>query len=953
MCDFTHLHVHTDASPDGLSPLETLVSNATKKGFSALACTDHGTLANAVSFWKNCTDNGIKPIFGLEAYFLWNSKRHHITLNSMSQRGFNNLIALSNKAHENWTSGYPVMTADMMGSSDLDDIALFTGCPASPIHEGTFADATKWVGAMHDLFGDRLWVELMCVIDEDVTSRPIEIAKRFNLPVLLTNDVHYPERDMRGAHRILTECRKGFSYDSDRLWLKTGDEMRQTAIRLFDGDDVDKWMLNTALFAGMVDTWSMTSSPQLPSVAHMEVDFFNVLNEHFVNDTSWRSSADQHMRRQRYEIEVKILKDMNFVSYFIILNDIIQWARSQDILIGPGRGSAAGSYLLFLLGVTGIDPIEHNLYFERFLNVKRKEYPDVDIDIESDRRQDVLEYARQKWGGVPIATYAHYGHKVAVQDIGRVLRIDRELTLEASEKGPESAAFEEFAAKNKHVLSAYNAMQGQIRHAGKHAGGVVITNQPIPIENIGGTSVAAWVEGHNKELSSVGVVKYDMLGLTALSQIHKMRKLTGQEGVAIPEDDHDIFSIFQKGDVLGIFQWTGSDGIRDLTVRIAPNTFTDLAVINSLYRPGALDAGTADLYPSLKDNPRLLEPRIDAILSDTRGVIVFQEQVMAIFAVVTGISFEDADLARRVIFKVRYDDPKWVASVEEMQREFYDKGSENGFSASLLRQLWSEIFTHTRYSFNRAHAAAYTAVACEMAWFKLYYPATFYAVAMSYDVENIQAYLLEAAAKGIELRAPHVNAPCSEYIGHSAASVSASDSSSIQLPLSIVKFFSPEGAKKVVDEHESNGPFLSIDDFRDRVPKRICNSRACRNLYTLGAFDGLPGDPESLFNVKDNEDIISGMEAQAEALGFILPTPKMAKYVMSANSDARTIVGFVRDWKDKTNKRGTKYRVYYMIPRGIFWTDDGFDKIKKGDFLKIEKNHWGKASTKKRLRVSP
>lgn len=943
MCNFSHLHVHTDVSPDGLGTLEKLVGYAAKCEYNALAMTDHGTLANAIAFWSTCNNYGIKPILGLEAYFLWKNKRHHITLNSMSQTGFNNLVKLSNEAHKNWLSGYPVLTTDIMAAADLSDIAMFTGCPASPIHEGELSNGIEFVGTMQDLFDDRLWVEMMCVVDKDFTSRPLKIAKMFDVPIMLTNDVHYTTANLAGAHRIISECRKNFSYDSNRLWLKTCSEMERSCAKLFDSTDVELWMNNAYNFAQLVVPWQMYSKPQLPESGDLGSLFFEKLSASFENDTVGRPAHEVFERKARLEVELETLKRMGFLDYFIILDDIVSFAITNDIVVGPGRGSAAGSYVLYLLGITGIDPIDHGLYFERFLNEARKEFPDVDMDFESDRRHEVLEYANERWGGVPIATYAHYGHKVIVADIGRALKLPRDLTERASENGPESDDFKEWAQLNKEILTAYNAMDGQIRHAGKHAGGIVITDQIIPIEHIGDQLVAAWIEGYNKELSKVGVVKYDMLGLTALSQLKVMRQIIKRDGVTVPPDDDPIFSIFQNGDVLGIFQWTGSDGIRDLTVRIEPSRFIDLVVINSMYRPGALDAGTADIYPTLRDAPRLIHPLVDPILAETRGVIVFQEQVMAIFAAIVGCTFAESDIIRRLIVKPRPEQPAWVAQLEEVKGRFFDNGMAQGVTKKVLEQLWAEIYTHTRYSFNKAHAAAYAAVACEMAWFKYHHPVVFYAVAMTYDDANIQAYLLEAASKDIKLLLPHINRPTASF--EPLVSENA-----IQLPLGIVKHFSANGAKKVIDEFKK-GPFESIEDFRKRMPKRDVTSRACRHLYTLDAFSGLPGDPSCLFNVEDDESITSGHEAQVEALGFVLPTKEMAQYIEQFYDNESEVVGFVKDWKDKVNKRGNRYRVYTMMPRGIWWTDDGFDKIKRGDFLRIVKNGWGKATSKKRLKI--
>lgn len=939
---FVHTHVHTDASPDGLCTVDRLVARAAELEYTALAMTDHGTLANAVSFWSACKDHHIKPIFGIEGYMLWNGKRHHITLNSLTRTGFNNIIALSNAAQANTVSGYPVMTVDMMAEHSKD-VALFTGCPASPIHQGSFADGLNFAGTMRSIYGENMWAELMFVISDDVTSRPLQIAKDLNLPILVTNDVHYPLQSMQRAHTILTECRKGFSYDSNQLWLKNVDEMLYQGRRFFDDDLVQKWMMEAALFGDRVESWSMAAEPSLPKARELFDHFYRKLHDRLVDNMARYPEAKAIERMHRYEYELKVLEDMGFVDYFCILDNIVEWAHEQGILIGPGRGSAAGSYVLYLLGITDIDPIEHGLYFERFLNPQRKEYPDVDVDIESDRRHEVIEYATKRWGACPIATYSHYSHKSLVNDIARVLRISSDLAEPAGEFGPDSKDFEQFAASNPDVLPAYNAIIGQMRHAGKHAGGVVITDQPIPLENVSGTLVAAWTEGYTKQLSKVGVVKYDILGLTALSQIKMMRKMAGING-APPHFDHpEVYDLFCSGDVLGIFQWTGSDGIRTLTVDIQPREFVELAIINSLYRPGAIDAGTAWDYPKYKISPRLIHPKIDEILAETYGVIVFQEQFMQIFAAVTGGGFAESDLIRRVIVKPRPEDPEWNKKFAAIHTDFLEKGVANGYPNEILVQLWAEINTHTRYSFNKAHSAAYAAVAYEMAWYKVFYPSIFYSAMLKYDLDNTQTYLLEAASKGITVMMPSINESTEEY--------RVMPSGNLLMPLNIINYLSENGTAKILAER-AKGPFVSLEDFRNRIKKRDVTTRTAKYLFLAGAFNGLPGDPKCLFEA-DDEELTRG-QIEIMVFGFRLPNAAIAKFLTEERPD-RQERGFVHHWKDKPKKKGTgTYRVYYLRPSGTFWVDDEelMRKVREGDLLKADKNSWGKAARQNVKRIN-
>ncbi|MCC6271090.1 MAG: hypothetical protein IT190_07420, partial [Microbacteriaceae bacterium] len=320
------------------------------------------------------------------------------------------------------------------------------------------------------------------------------------------------------------------------------------------------------------------------------------------------------------------------------------------------------------------------------------------------------------------------------------------------------------------------------------------------------------------------------------------------------------------------------------------------------------------------------------------GVVVFQEQVMAIIAKVTGITFEESDMARRLIFKPRPESADWVKQAQKMHDNFFDGGKKQSLSTAILNQLWDEILTHTRYSFVKAHATAYAQVAYEMAWFKANYPEVFYAAMLEYDADNVQSYLLEAAYKGIEIVRPNINTALSTY---------QAEPGKLYLPLNVVKFLSPASAALIVTELEKNGPFVSINDFRNRIPKRGCNSRVCKYLWAAGAFDGVFGDPFTLF---DNKDDATQKELELEAFGYNVPTTATARHIFMKSSEEEP-VGFVQSWKDKKNKRGKMYRVYHLRPFGMFWTDDEekIAKIHKGDVLAVKKNGWGKASSIKRV----
>jgi DNA polymerase-3 subunit alpha len=474
--------------------------------------TDHGTLANAVAFWSACDEAEIKPILGMEAYLLYEGRRHHLTLLSLNEEGFNNLVHLDTESHtERYIGGYPLITLDALHKRNSGLVAL-TGCASSAIYHGEYEDALRYAGDLTETLGkENVLAEVMFVGTHDTWTRPLEIARRLGLGHVITNDSHYPCREQFAAHQAICTARKGFTYDSQQLWLKSWHEIVWEGQKFVGEDTVHHGLINTLGVADKVDKWSMKSPPSLPFIPEVEERLTQALRSALIADVEKKGQQKQRLARLRSEF--RILHEKKFLDYIFILWDIVSWAKRQGIVVGPGRGSGGGSYVLYLLGITTVDPLEFGLIFERFINPARADYPDVDVDFESDRRQEVMNYAADTWGTIPIATYACYSHKSAIHDIARVLHIPKDLELPAADSARESANFDAFIDDKPEALSTYNTMLGQIRHRGKHAAGVIIPNRPVPIERAGDELVAAWAEGMNtKDLSKVGIVKYDILG---------------------------------------------------------------------------------------------------------------------------------------------------------------------------------------------------------------------------------------------------------------------------------------------------------------------------------------------------------------------------------------------------------------------------------------------------------
>jgi DNA polymerase-3 subunit alpha len=949
--NYVSLHNHSCASLDGAGTVESLVRRASELDMKALGLTDHGTLAASVEFWQQCQEFEIKPILGMEAYLMYKAKRHHITLLSTSEAGFNNLIYLNNWAHEsNHVSGYPLLTLDKLERYRGDLFAL-SGCAASALYEGSESDGKIYLAELTDAMTPaQVGLEVMFVGTHNTWSRPWAFGKEFNLPHFITNDTHYPCRNQFPAHQAICSARHGFTYDSQHLWLKTGAEIAHEAIKYVDDVYLEDGFRNTREFAERVEPWSMAAKPSLPAVPDVKDALQDALR--FALKIDVEMKGEREIRLERLRREFRILYDRQFLDYIYILWDIVKWAKNRGIYVGPGRGSGGGSYVLYLLGITAIDPIHFNLLFERFINLARGDYPDVDVDFEADRRSEVIEYASNKWGTIPIATYYTYSHKSAIHDIARVLHIPKDLELPASEGSSDSEDFQAFLADKSDAHITYQTMLGQIRHRGKHAAGVIIPNRPVPIERTGkdGDLVAAWAEGGNsKDLSRVGIVKYDMLGLSALSMLRRMGELTSMPVSAVEWTlkDSKVYDIFCNGDVSGVFQWSGSEGIRELTRAIAPRSFYDLTTCNALYRPGALDAGTAEQYPHFMKHPRKLHPRIDPLLSKTYGVMCYQEQVMGIVATVMGGDLVQAEVARRLLSKAAHGDLKWEAEIAGLYASFMLKGEAQGFPETLLDQLWHEIYTHSNYSYNLAHATAYTLISYQMAWYKAHFRPEFTVAVLQYDRANAQTYILDAIANGLSVKMPHVHYSSKEYEYRAG---------SIWLPLTDIDHVGDSAVDAIIaarDEKDFNG----YEDFAQRVPKKKCNNRTKMHLERIGAFEGFDGDPSSAIDNYADIPVSGTYQTQLEMLGYVVPTKEMYAKIEAlrrkpAKKGYMRFAGFVKEAKLKKSDHGP-YVVFNLSPEGSFWIrgEASKEKFPVGAFVSGTKSHFGHSIDVKKYRL--
>jgi DNA polymerase-3 subunit alpha len=942
MNGFAHLHVHSDASKDGLREVSQLVKAAKDYGFSALAVTDHGSLSNAVSFSLEAKAVGLKPIVGVEAYIAFDGKVGHLTLLGNGKKGLDNLIRLNNIGHASHGKSPAFSIDDLL--NDCKDIICLSGCVASPFNQLPYAESVALMSKFKRAFGNRFFMEMMFVADTDTWSRPIKLAEKGNIPLVITNDAHFPLQEDGDVHGLVTKMRAGYSYNSKELWLKNSEQIWKRAKSEISREAFDAAIGTTAMIAEKIKATEFDAEPTLPHISNADTRLRGLI-------TMGRVDLKNATYRKRLDYELEIIQKMDYSSYFVILHDIIRAARGLGAMIGPGRGSGAGSLILYTLGITDIDPIQYDLPFERFLNPSRKGMPDVDIDIDSLHRDAVIEYVAKQWKGHPIGTVIRYSHKTAVHDLSKALKVPRNVEEKLADADPMSHEVLEFLDENPEFSAAYGTIIGQIRHRGRHAAGVVITDRQVPIERASGHLVAAWTEGKLNEMSKAGIVKYDLLGLEALTILQLLERNNPKEvkrSKEHPEND-PAFELFRTGDLSGVFQFSGSWGIRNLTMKMAPTKFEDLVALNALYRPGALDAGTADKFVEWRYNPRKVPKLIEDILAPTYGAIVYQEQVMALYARMTDGSLSEADNVRRLIVKAggKMNDPEWQKQLVDVKKKFVEGALKQSVKKETAEKIWSEIETHSRYSFNKAHATAYAQIAWQMAFWKFYYPVQFYAAMMSSDRDNLTQYIFEVIKRGIKVKMPHIN-----QIGDD--DIFVVDEDAIIIPANVIKYVT--NVRSIRDELKK-GKFKSIDDFMARVPKNALRGQARASLLGIGAFKGLSGDVKKLgISGKSNEMLAEirkspnpEREAQLRLLGFVLPTKTEIANIEKATEDG-WVAGIIGAVKKKSSAFGP-YEVFYLIPNGLFWVRGlRTDNLGVGDFVaaKVKANS-GKATTLRKL----
>jgi len=903
---FVHLHVHTEYSMlDGAARLRDMFAECERAGMPAVAMTDHGNLYGAYDFWSKATKAGVKPIIGIEAYLAPEHRRNrqpvrwgtpaqkdddvsgagaytHMTLLAETTEGMHNLFRLSSLASLEGYLRQPRMDRELLATYGKGIIAT-TGCPSGEVQTrlrlGQYPQALEAAAAYKDIFGaGNFFVEIMdhgLSIEQRVRDGLRRIARDLDLPFVVTNDSHYAVEADAKAHEVLLCVQTGsnmadpgrFKFDGTGYYLKSPQEMRA----LFTDEEWQSGCDSTLLIAERAD---VTFQPKnlMPSFDLPDGE----TEESWLRQEVWRGMDRRYpdgydeQRRQQVEYEIGIISQMGFCSYFLVVADFIMWAKRNGVGVGPGRGSAAGCLVAFALGITDLDPLQHGLIFERFLNPERVSMPDIDIDFDERRRGDVIRYVTEKWGEDRVAQIITYGTikaKAAVKDAARVLGfpyalgdritkafppavMGKDIPLTGifddthsrySEAG-EIRSLYEAEAEVRQVIDTARGLEGLIRQAGVHAAGVIMSSEPI-IDHVPvwkrQTDGAVITQFDYPACESLGLLKMDFLGLRNLTVLDDaIRGVKSNRGNdvdlnALPLDDKPTYELLARGDTLGIFQFDGGP-MRALLRSMRPDNFEDISAVGALYRPGPMGANAHNEYADRKNSrkpvvpihPELAEPLAD-ILGDTYGLIVYQEQVMAIAQKVAGYSLGNADLLRRAMGKKKKE------ILDKEFKPFSDGMKTHGFSDSAIKTLWDILVPFSDYAFNKAHSAAYGLVSYWTAYLKANYPAEYMAAlltSVSDDKDKSALYLNECRRMGITVLPPDVNASDAMFtpVGND-----------IRFGLAAIRNVGVNVVDSIAETRSTKGAFTSFSDFLNKVPINVCNKRVIESLVKAGAFDSL------------------------------------------------------------------------------------------------------------------
>ena len=861
---------------------KTIAERSAKLGFPAVALTDRNGLYGVMPFSEACFSKGVQPIVGAmlavarpaeiggEAAIDW------LALLAQDEQGYANLCKLVSAAHLD----RPVEQEPHVGFARLQEhseglIALTAGAEgalARLIADGQQVKAEAYLDCLESLFAGRLYIELSRrgdAAEESSEAALIDLAYARNLPLVATNPAAYPDPSYHAAHdAMLCIANSAYVESADRVsssaeaWLKEGTVMAE----LFA--DLPEAIANTAVIAQRCAVAAPKRKPILPRLSdHEDEQLRNDAHAGLEARLQDRSDEAKARYRERLDYELDIIVNMGFASYFLIVADFIKWAKANDIPVGPGRGSGAGSVVAWALTITDLDPIALDLLFERFLNPERVSMPDFDIDFCETHRDKVIAYVQGKYGRDKVAQIITFGRlkaRAVLKDTGRVLQmsygqVDRlaklipnhptdPWTLERSLNGVSELAAEYKDPDVRRLFDLAMKLEGLPRHASTHAAGVVIGDRPldelVPLYRDPRSDMPV-TQFDMKYVEAAGLVKFDFLGLKTLSVLKEGRRLLSEQGVEVdfdrlPWDDAAVYELIQRGDAVGVFQLE-SEGMRRTLAAVRPTSFGDIVALVALYRPGPMD--NIPLFGDRKNGRATIEyphPLLEGILAETYGIFVYQEQVMQAAQVLAGYTLGQADLLRRAMGKK-------IKSEMDAQRATFVEGcaTHNRIPAAKANELFDLIDKFAGYGFNKSHAAAYALVAYQTAWLKAHHRAEFYAASMSFDMaltDKLGIFVEDMRRGAVACLPPDINA------SHAFFTVeNGPEGNSVRYALGALKGVGEKAMEALVEERERGGPFTSLEDFASRIDPRLLNRRQLESLAAAGAFDSIKPDRPAVF----------------------------------------------------------------------------------------------------------
>lgn len=885
--DFVHLHLHTQYSLlDGAIIVGDLMNKIKETGMTPMVgITDHGTMHGIVDFYRQALANDIKPIIGCEVYVAPDTRfntsyergqdrNHHLVLLAQNNTGLSNLQKLVSLAQFEGFHYKPRIDKEILAQYSEGLIAS-SACLAGEIPRKLMRDRyDEALAAAHeyqDIMGKgNYFLEIQeNGIEEQlmVNRNIIKMSRDTGIPLIATNDCHYLNKGDHLSHEVLIciqtqstlNSPNRFEIHSDQLWVKTGEEMW----RAFG--EVPDALTNTVDIANRCNTSITFGDLHLPEYEVPEgytiSSYLTHLARQGLHEKLAKVPSEKHDKYyERLDKELDVIVGKNFSGYFLIVWDFINYSRTVGIPVGPGRGSGAGSLVAYCLGITDLDPIKLKLLFERFLNPERESMPDFDIDFCVKGREQVIKYVRQKYGDDRVSQIITFGKllgRSTVRDVGRVLEVplpvvdklakaipsDPGMTLRKALKtdGDLETAFKA-AEQGEQILNHAVKLEGLVRNTGMHAAGIVISDKPlneyVPLCRGQNNEVVAQFE--KDTLESVGLVKFDFLGLNNLTIIDEaLRQIKKNKGedldiAKIPLDDSNVFDLLSRGDATGVFQLESS-GMKNLLKKLKPETFEDIIALVALYRPGPMESGMLDSFVKRKYGEEEIDyifPDLEDILKETRGVVIYQEQVMQIAQIIAGYSLGAADILRRAMGKKK-------ASEMEKQKEFFLYGNSDniegakkrGYDMAMAEDLFDKLAKFAGYGFNKSHSAAYALISYQTAYLKANYPVEYMAAILSCEIdkgEKIVTFTEECKSMGIEVLPPNINKSGVNF---------EIEGNAIHFGLGAIKNVGIHAIETALEERAQNGPFKDIYDFCERVDLRACNRRVLEALIKAGAFD--------------------------------------------------------------------------------------------------------------------